>query len=265
MSDQKATGLALLREPFTGDQISKKPIPLRWMTDAINNKTAKSIFCEICGGWHHEKAAHLDYVGHAALTSRLLDADPEWNWEPVAKNPDGTPAINGGGMWINLTVCGVTRLGYGDADGKSGGNATKEVIGDALRNAAMRFGAALDLWHKGDLHAADDNDDDAAREKEKQPPPQPPEQPPQQKQYDPHAALKSLEGTLFDTKDIECWWAETKDARMTLKKADPQKYGVLEDRVKSRRAFLAQSPNEGPTDGSLVEQDSSKKLEDIPF
>ena len=29
----------------------------------------------------------------------------------------------------------------------------KERIGDALRNAAMRFGAALDLWHKGDLYA----------------------------------------------------------------------------------------------------------------
>jgi hypothetical protein len=29
----------------------------------------------------------------------------------------------------------------------------KERIGDALRNAGMRFGAALDLWHKGDLHA----------------------------------------------------------------------------------------------------------------
>ena len=29
----------------------------------------------------------------------------------------------------------------------------KERIGDALRNAAMRFGAALELWHKGELHA----------------------------------------------------------------------------------------------------------------
>jgi hypothetical protein len=28
----------------------------------------------------------------------------------------------------------------------------KERIGDALRNAGMRFGAALELWHKGDLH-----------------------------------------------------------------------------------------------------------------
>src|SRR6185312_4603857 len=61
-----------------------------------------------------------------------------------------------GGLWIKLTVCGVTRYGYGSADGKSGGDAMKEMIGDALRNAAMRFGAALDLWHKGDLHAEDD-------------------------------------------------------------------------------------------------------------
>jgi hypothetical protein len=60
-------------------------------------------------------------------------------------------------MWIKLTVCGVTRLGYGHAEGKQGGDAIKEVIGDALRNAAMRFGAALDLWHKGDLHGPDDD------------------------------------------------------------------------------------------------------------
>jgi hypothetical protein len=67
---------------------------------------------------------------------------------------DGSPAFDqAGGLWIKLTVCGQTRLGYGHADGKRGGDAIKEVIGDALRNAAMRFGAALDLWHKGDLHA----------------------------------------------------------------------------------------------------------------
>ena len=35
----------------------------------------------------------------------------------------------------------------------------KERIGDALRNAAMRFGAALDLWHKGELHAHLEADD----------------------------------------------------------------------------------------------------------
>ena len=96
----------------------------------------------------------LAYVGHAALTDRLLDTDPAWSWEPLAVDPRGLPAIDEcGGLWIRLTVCGVTRLGYGDAGDKKGANAMKERIGDALRNAAMRFGAALDLWHKGDLHA----------------------------------------------------------------------------------------------------------------
>ncbi len=55
-----------------------------------------------------------------------------------------------GGMWIRLTIGSVTRLGYGDAGTKKGHDAVKEAIGDALRNAAMRFGVALALWAKGD-------------------------------------------------------------------------------------------------------------------
>ncbi len=99
----------------------------------------------------------LAYVGHAALTDRLLDVDPTWTWEPLAFGPDGLPQHDAhGGLWIKLTICGVTRMGYGDAGEKKGCNAEKERIGDALRNAAMRFGAALDLWHKGDLHGDDD-------------------------------------------------------------------------------------------------------------
>ena len=95
----------------------------------------------------------LAYVGHAALTDRLLDVDTGWTWEPLAMSPHGLPVMDDlGGMWIRLTVCGVTRLGYGHAGNKQGGDAIKEIIGDALRNAAMRFGAALELWHKGDLH-----------------------------------------------------------------------------------------------------------------
>ena len=96
----------------------------------------------------------LAYIGHAALTDRLLDVDPAWTWEPLALDERGLPALDEvGGLWIKLTVCGVTRLGYGDAGQKKGGDAMKERIGDALRNAAMRFGAALELWHKGELHA----------------------------------------------------------------------------------------------------------------
>ena len=156
-------GLAMMREPFPENQISKLPKPTRWQTDEVKNNIKAGFRCPECGGWHHPKVVHLDYVGHAALTDRLLDCDPEWNWSPCAVREDGTPLLDQhGGMWIELTVCGVTRKGYGHADGKTGGDAIKETIGDALRNAAMRFGAALDLWHKGDLHVAEDSTQDEA-------------------------------------------------------------------------------------------------------
>jgi len=86
----------------------------------------------------------LDYVGHGAVTDRLLAVDPEWSWEPMALDAHGLPALDQhGNLWIKLTVCGVTRLGVGD------GPTMKVLIGDALRNAAMRFGVALDLWVRG--------------------------------------------------------------------------------------------------------------------
>jgi len=150
----KSTGLELLRMPFPANHISKLPKETKAQADA--RKADKSLIvwkCAECGGMHHKNAVHLDYVGHAALTDRLLDVDPEWNWEPYVAPGLPNP---GNGMWIKLTVCGMSRIGFGSADGKSGGDAIKEIIGDALRNAAMRFGAALDLWHKGDLHADDE-------------------------------------------------------------------------------------------------------------
>jgi hypothetical protein len=118
--------LKLLREPFPPSQIGKLP----------------------------KGGIQLDFVGHGFITARLLDADPFWNWEPVALDDRGLPLLDEfGGLWIRLTVCGVTRLGYGDAGGRKGNNAVKEAIGDALRNAGMRFGLALDLWCKGDPDA----------------------------------------------------------------------------------------------------------------
>lgn len=97
----------------------------------------------------------LDYVGHADVTSRLIEADPEWTWEPLATDQQGMPvydlAGNGNpvGLWIKLTIAGVTRLGYGSVPDNQR-DAVKVLIGDALRNAAMRFGVAVDLWAKGD-------------------------------------------------------------------------------------------------------------------
>lgn len=89
----------------------------------------------------------LDYVGHAAVTDRLLTVDPEWSWDFALHRADGTPVIDdgSGNLWITLTICGVTRKGVGD------GKNAKERIGDAIRNAAMRFGVALDLWAKENL------------------------------------------------------------------------------------------------------------------
>lgn len=157
----KPSGLELMREPFKPNQISKLPKPTRGQTDEVKADFKKGIRCRECNGWHHPKVVHLDYVGHAALTDRLLDCDTSWNWRPLSVQEGGNPTFDDqGGLWIELTVCGVARLGYGDAQGKSGPNATKEAIGDALRNAAMRFGAALDLWHKGDLHGDDDASND---------------------------------------------------------------------------------------------------------
>ena len=152
-------GLTKMREAFPHHQISKLPKETRKQID--ERKTGVNMLwkCPVCQGAHHKDAVHLDYVGHAALTDRMLDADMAWSWEPMAFTQDGLPARDGnGGLWIKLTIDGVSRLGYGAADGKQGGDAVKEIIGDALRNAAMRFGAALDLWHKGDLHLDEETD-----------------------------------------------------------------------------------------------------------
>lgn len=165
MTDKKK-GLELLREEFPEHQVSKLPKGTKAQNEC---PVSEKINCKVCGGFHHPKVIHLDYVGHAALTDRLLDVDPLWVWEPLALK-DGLPAFdNSGGLWINLTVCGHTRIGYGHAAAtsfKDIGAREKEVIGDALRNAAMRFGAALDLWHKGDLHV-EETEDPAKEERKK--------------------------------------------------------------------------------------------------
>lgn len=105
----------------------------------------------------------LDYCGHAAVTDRLLMADPDWCWEPFAVDEQGLPAYQNGCLWIRLTVCGVTRIGVGD------GPDPKQRIGDAIRNAAMRFGVALDLWSRQELEGVDPNGGDSAAPAPRQP------------------------------------------------------------------------------------------------
>lgn len=131
-------GSAALRLAFPPEQIGQKPQPYK--------KDSPKATCRECGGYHGLPAMHLDFVGHAIVTDRLLSVDPEWTWEPFAVDAMGLPAIDrDGNLWIRLTILGVTRPGVGD------GPDAKQRISDALRNAAMRFGVALDLWSKQEL------------------------------------------------------------------------------------------------------------------
>lgn len=165
-TDDTSSGLQLLRKEVPAHLVGKLPRVTCRDCSQSRGECAKhrKSKCEVCGAFISPQHMHLDYVGHAETTSILLDADPHWSWEPFALDADGLPKFDENkGLWIKLTVCGVTRLGYGTAENFSGGKARgdliKEVIGDAIRNAAMRFGVALDLWAKTDLHRGEHEED----------------------------------------------------------------------------------------------------------
>lgn len=93
----------------------------------------------------------LDYVGHADITLLLIDVDPLWNWEPLAYDPQGRPLIDVHDsrlvLWGRLTVHGKSVVCVGTCDTRKG-DPEKELIGDLLRNGAMRFGIGTKLWSK---------------------------------------------------------------------------------------------------------------------
>lgn len=177
-------GLTALRVPFPAEQIGH--LPKIWCQNCSRSagKVCNSHHkarCNNCNNNITNAHLDLDYVGHAELTNRLLDVDLTWTWEPLSFDANGLPAFDQfGGLWIRLTVCGQTRIGYGDSGGKDGANAVKEAIGDALRNAAMRFGAALDLWAKSDLRVQ--AAEQAAPQQERPKPTPPPQRPQTQQQ-----------------------------------------------------------------------------------
>lgn len=154
-------GFKRLREAFPDSAVGKLP---RCTAPRNERASLTKGRCNICKGWHETtKVIHLDYVGHAAVTDRLLEVDPTWSWEPFATDETGLPRIapqpDGSlALWIRLTILGVTRVGVGTAD-KDTTDPYKQLIGDAIRNAAMRFGVALDLWSKEDLHAEGSEDE----------------------------------------------------------------------------------------------------------
>lgn len=147
-----------LREPFRPEQIGKLPrVYCGKCRDQKQSKHCDShnlIRCDICRNRISEAHLHLDYVGHAAVTSRLLEVDPAWNWRPcMPAELELLPAPGPNGMWIVLRVLGVDRYGYGDTEGTqlAAADAVKARLSDAIKNAAMRFGVGLDIWSKEDL------------------------------------------------------------------------------------------------------------------
>jgi hypothetical protein len=130
------------------------PENLRGKLPKPYKKDAEKGQCKDCGGYHGLPAMHLDYLGHADTCRLIAEKDILWQWEPKGGwEPNGEPVFvrNNGGypiaLWIDLTICGVTRPGVGTVTtGK--GDPEKELIGDAIRNAAMRFGVGADMWSK---------------------------------------------------------------------------------------------------------------------
>lgn len=153
--DTQREALLSLLEPFPEDRIGK--LPRVTCGDCSDRRTQchehKRVYCKTCRATVSTKHIHIDYVGHADVTERLLRVDPVWSWEPFALDEDGLPKLDVDdlgrpvGLWIRMTVLGVTRIGYGSCPSAQP-DAVKVLIGDAIRNAAMRFGIALDLWSK---------------------------------------------------------------------------------------------------------------------
>lgn len=150
--------MALLQQlaaDFPQEQIEKLPKPLKGGRDQprfqCKRGTQASADGYFCGGYH-SRAIHLDYIGHATITERLNRVDPFWTIEFMVKNPEtGEPKVDADGTWFNMTVLGVTRPCVGDAGGKGlTANGRKELIGDAIRNGAMRFGVGTYLWSKSE-------------------------------------------------------------------------------------------------------------------
>jgi hypothetical protein len=98
--------------------------------------------------------AQLAYVGHADLTLALIEIDPMWSWAPAAIDPaSGGPVITKAGnrmvMWGTLTLLGKSIFCVGTCEERKA-DPEKELVGDLLRNGAMRFGIATALWSKSE-------------------------------------------------------------------------------------------------------------------
>jgi hypothetical protein len=128
------------------------------MSEELNSQLLRAVLDEYATpdpkivGTIPRNGINLAYVSHADITKILIEIDPLWSWQPASWE-NGRPSINvengTATMWASLTLLGKSMLGVGSVRADKQ-DLDKELIGDFLRNAAMRFGIALSLWSKQD-------------------------------------------------------------------------------------------------------------------
>ncbi len=109
---------------------------------------------------------NLSYVGHADVNRTLTELDPDWSWEPLAFDDDGAPKIisrdKADVLWGRLTLHGKTVLCVGSCDPNKV-DVDKELVGDLIRNGAMRHNVYGALWSKAERDGTEERTEPAER------------------------------------------------------------------------------------------------------
>lgn len=209
-----------LAEPFPQSDLERLPKTLR-RDDQDRGRCEEgsrySADGHWCGGWH-ARAVHLDYVGHAGITSRLNEVltPAGWTFGAVAHTPEGLPLMGRGEFWGALTIRDINDPQGGEVtkiDLAANYNGPQEAWGDALRRCAMRFGVGTYLWSKSEAAAekaktADPEPEAPPREERRAQ-----EAPPAEKASDitPQAerVAELLRTATQEEKDnLKAWWAQ---------------------------------------------------------
>ena len=92
------------------------------------------------------------YIREYAITGRLSEVDPGWTNRIVSQglNHDGTQYV----IYMELTVCGITRVNAGMDSLKTGSKETeKATVTDALKRAARLFGVGAYIQTAGKMES----------------------------------------------------------------------------------------------------------------
>jgi hypothetical protein len=164
VSDDPTKALKALREPFQPESVGLLPRATK-----RNIPDAEKRVCPDCGAFIGPHI-HLSYVGWSAVVDRILSNDLFWTWDAYATDDHGLPMYRESPngleveLWIRLTIAGVTRPGVGIVN-KGDEDLGKKLVSDALKNAAAKFGLALDLWNKDELESLIGNQTVASRKR----------------------------------------------------------------------------------------------------